>query len=198
MEENNNQENQNKKVKNWGTGGGMYRSVKVSVKTLNYVIGILMVVLVGVIIFLASTSHYVVDFEMNGGESISSYKCKYGDYVQFETPSKTGYTFNGWFADSDLTKSWDEEKDIVEKSMTLYASWVANDIKIMFDLDGGTINQQKTLDPIVIPFNESYGELPTPLKTGYVFKGWQYNGTFIDNNMKVSMNGEHTLKAIWQ
>ena len=52
-----------KKQKNWGPGGGMYRGVNVPVKILNYVIITLMVILVGVVVFLALNSHFTVSFE---------------------------------------------------------------------------------------------------------------------------------------
>ena len=59
-----------KKQKNWGPGGGMYRGVNVPVKILNYVIITLMVILVGVVVFLALNSHFTVNLDTNGGENI--------------------------------------------------------------------------------------------------------------------------------
>lgn len=187
-----------RKVKNWGTGGGLYRGAKVSVKTLNKIIAVLMIALVVVVVYLASTSHYTVTFETNGGDSLSTYQCKYGEYINIETPSKTGYELTGWYQDADCTKDWDLKKDTVQQSMTLYAAWTPMKIIVNFDLNGGTVNKAATLPSKEIPFRDKYGDLPIPTKSGYTFVGWQYNQTFIESNTVLSMNGEHTLKALWK
>ncbi|MEG0685369.1 MAG: InlB B-repeat-containing protein, partial [Coprobacillus sp.] len=64
--------------------------------------------------------------------------------------------------------------------------------------NGGMVDQKSTIPTIEVPFNEVYGTLPNPQKLGFTFSGWQYNGTMIQNDTKVTMNGEHTLKAIWK
>jgi len=40
-----------------------------------------------------------------------------------EEPVKEGYTFIGWFTDSDLTKEWNFENDTVTNAMNLYAGF---------------------------------------------------------------------------
>lgn len=187
-----------KKKKNWGAGGGLYRGTKVSIKVLDKVIVILLILLVGVVIYLASTGHYTIQFETNGGESIPAYQCKYDEYIQVNTPSKTGYTFAGWFEDSDLTKPFDVKTITVKASGTLYASWTPSMIHVSFDLDGGNVGGKTTIDAKDIPFHEVYGILPTPKKTGKDFLGWTYNGVLIKEDTPVTMNGEHTLKAVWK
>ena len=190
-------EQEPKKGKNWGTGGGMYRGVKASVKTLNYVIVVLVALLVIVVIYLASTSSYKVTYETNGGEAIAVENYKYGDTMDLKTPTKTGYVFVDWFIDQDLTKVWDNQHDIVEESMTLYAKWTPAQIHILLDINGGSVDSQASLAKD-IPFHEPYGELPIPTKEGKTFVGWQYNGAYIQSDTIVTMNGEHTLKAIFE
>lgn len=198
MDDKNCKDKLTKKQKNWGTDGGLYRGAKVPVKTLNRAIITLLVLLVGVVMYLASTSHYTITFEVNGGETIPSYPCKYGDYIQIDTPIKTGYTFAGWYQDQDLKKPWDLHTDTIKDSMTLYASWTPSKIIVMFDLNGGHINTQHSIDPIERNFNTTYAPLPTPQIDNKTFVGWQYNGLIIKDDTKVTMNGEHTLKAIWE
>ena len=44
---------------------------------------------------------YVVDFNSNGGNTISSKNVTYDStYGILETPTKTGYTFDGWYTQS--------------------------------------------------------------------------------------------------
>lgn len=186
-----------KKVKNWGNGGGLYRGVKASVKTLNYIIIGLVAALIVVVIYLSSTSSYTTSFEVNGGEPIKEVHNKYGDVVEVTTPTKTGYEFGGWYQDQDLTKSWDLQKDTVEGSITLYAKWTPSKIHVMFDLNGGAVNDEDVSGRDVV-FHEPYGALPTPEKDGATFIGWQYDGMMITKDTLVTMNGEHTLKAIFE
>ncbi|MEG0685528.1 MAG: InlB B-repeat-containing protein, partial [Coprobacillus sp.] len=80
------------------------------------VIAVLMILLIGVVIYLASSGHYSITFDTAGGDNIPVYKCKYDEYIQIETPSKTGYTFAGWFEDTDLSKPFDLETMTVKAS----------------------------------------------------------------------------------
>lgn len=178
------------KTKNWGPGGGMYRGVKVPVKTLNYIIAILMVLLVVVVVYLANSSHYTVTLETNGGNQIEPISYKYGDSVNVSTPLKTGYTFENWYVDKDLTKIYDTSKNTVSQSMTLYASWKPSTVMVKFDVDGGTF-ETDTVHVKEVVFEETYGVLPVVTKPGYQFIGWQYNGQIITRDTVMNMNGEH-------
>lgn len=191
-------EKTSKKTKNWGNGGGLYRGMKASVKTLNYIIIALIAMLIIVVIYLSSTSSYVTSFELNGGEAIPEIRNKYGEEVKATMPVKTGYKFDGWYQDKELTKAWDIKKDTVSDSMTLYAKWTPLSIKVYFDLNGGQIDQLDTINEVNVDFHTPYGTLPTPEKDGSTFIGWQYNGEIISAKTMVSMNGEHTLKAIYE
>ena len=83
------------------------------------------------------------------------------------TPTKTGYTFDGWYADSNCTEPWDFETGTVTVSMVLYAKWVPGQYMVRFHCSGGSDVPTQTL---------AYGGLvaqPTaPARTGYTFTGW--------------------------
>jgi uncharacterized repeat protein (TIGR02543 family) len=38
-------------------------------------------------------------------------------------PTKSGYTFEGWYKEATLTNAWDFETDTVTEDITLYAKW---------------------------------------------------------------------------
>lgn len=38
-------------------------------------------------------------------------------------PTKSGYTFEGWYRDKELTIKWNFSKDIVNQNIVLYARW---------------------------------------------------------------------------
>ena len=68
---------------------------------------------------------YVVSFETNGGTSVASVECgKAENLTSIEVPYKEGYAFIGWYKDAECTILWDEENDVVDKDLTLYAGWM--------------------------------------------------------------------------
>lgn len=69
--------------------------------------------------------------------------------------------------------------------------------KLIFDSNGGSC---ATLDKKLI-YNNSYGELPTPTKTGCTFEGWyteKSGGTKITSDTIVNVTSDQTLYAHWK
>ncbi len=68
---------------------------------------------------------------------------------------------------------------------------------ISFDANGGSVD---TLNKIVLE-NDTYKELPTPIKDGYSFAGWytkKDGGERIDSDSIVTILNDQTLYARWQ
>lgn len=104
---------------------GLYRNVKISVKTLDKIIigGIAVIVLL--VLFGVANNGYTVTFDSNGGTDVPSQELMYGDLVaEPEPPSREGYEFAGWYTDENCIYPWDMETNQVSQSMTLYAAWV--------------------------------------------------------------------------
>lgn len=71
-------------------------------------------------------AYYTVAFNTNGGGSIKSQRLQSGNKaVKPENPVKSGFTFDGWYADKHLTSPYDFESGVI-KSFTLYAKWIEN------------------------------------------------------------------------
>ncbi len=69
---------------------------------------------------------YSVTFNSNGGSSIDAQTVESGKCATKPTdPTKDGYTFEGWFSDSDLTQMFDFSTAITA-NVTLYAKWTEN------------------------------------------------------------------------
>ena len=70
---------------------------------------------------------YTVTFETSGGSAVDPVTV---DAVSSVTkpadPTKSGYTFGGWYKDSTLQTPWDFANDTVTADTTLYAKWTAN------------------------------------------------------------------------
>ena len=104
--------------------GGLYRNVKMSVKTADKLILIGIIVLIACMIFAVSHAGFTVTFNTDGGSQIDNQKVMYGQLVDVdENPVKEGYTFTGWYTDKDCTNRFDVNKDTVSDSLTLYSGW---------------------------------------------------------------------------
>ena len=70
---------------------------------------------------------YTVTFETSGGSAVDPVTV---DAVSTVTkpadPTKSGYTFGGWYKDSTLQTPWDFANGTVTADTTLYAKWTAN------------------------------------------------------------------------
>ena len=70
---------------------------------------------------------YTVTFDTNGGSAVDPVTVDAGSTVTKPAdPTKSGYTFGGWYKDSTLQTPWDFANDTVTTDTTLYAKWTAN------------------------------------------------------------------------
>ncbi len=65
----------------------------------------------------------IVAFNSNGGSAIAAKEITIGTKIEKpDNPTKDGYTFKGWFSNSELTESFDFEKEI-NTDTVIYAKW---------------------------------------------------------------------------
>ena len=103
---------------------GLYRNVKISVKTLDKIIIGGIIVLVVLILYGVANNGYTVTFDSRGGTDVPSQELMYGDLVEEpDSPTREGYTFAGWYSDENCRYQWDMDTNQVSQSMTLYAAW---------------------------------------------------------------------------
>ncbi len=104
--------------------GGLYARVKMSVRSANIMVAVLIAALVIATVFVVRHNGFTVKFETDGGSQIDSVKVLHSETVPaVEDPVKEGWQFAGWYTDRDCTRAWDLATDTVETSMTLYAKW---------------------------------------------------------------------------
>ena len=111
--------------------------------------------------------------------------------INYPNPNKKGYTFDGWYEDSNLTIK--HESSTVTSDLNLYGKWTPKNYKISFDSQGGN-----TLGAKEVTYDQTYGDLPTPTRQGYTFTGWYLNNTHITSQSKVQIMQDTTLKASWK
>lgn len=117
------------------------------------------------------------------------------------TPSKTGYTFTGWYTDAACTNRYTDNK--VVGDITLYAGFNANTYSVKFNANGGTgtmANQTMTYDNAVNLSANTFA------KDKYAFKGWATsaegavvytNGQSV-KNLASAQGATVNLFAVWE
>jgi uncharacterized repeat protein (TIGR02543 family) len=74
-------------------------------------------------------------FDSNGGSAVTSVTdiAEGATVTEPSAPSKTGYTFDGWYEQSDFSETaWDFATDkMPAKDVTLYAKWTVNSYTVI-------------------------------------------------------------------
>ena len=142
---------------------------------------------------------YTVTFNANGGVSSTPSKTVTYDstYGELPTATRAGYTFAGWYtAVNDGTKIEASTKVSITTAQTLYAHWTAKTYTVTFNANGGSPSTSSRS----VTYDLTYGEMPTPTRTGYAFDGWYTaasGGTQITASTKVSITSTQMLYAQW-
>ena len=142
---------------------------------------------------------YLVEFNANGGSVSQANTTVYYDatYGTLPTPTKENYAFNGWYTEpvggNRITSS---NVVNINTNIILYAHWAEGSYRVTFNGNGGSVD----ITGKNVMYNQNYGSLPIPTRTGYYFTGWYTdttNGNLITPTDKVLLNGSQTLYAHW-
>ena len=103
---------------------GLYRHVKISVKTLDRIIVACIAVILIVVALEMRNPGFTITFDSKGGTDVPSHNQMYGQLLEVpEPPTREGYVFTGWYTDTACYELWDVQEDTIEADMTLYAGW---------------------------------------------------------------------------
>ncbi|HCT29336.1 MAG TPA: hypothetical protein DIW31_01045, partial [Bacteroidales bacterium] len=138
---------------------------------------------------------YTVTFDLQGEDSLPKLTTPAGIIISPDDPTRTGYTFEGWYKEAACTNAWNFATDLVTTNVTLYARWTANTYAITYTLNGGTNSPSNTA-------TYTYGvglTLSDPSRTGYTFGGWYLEPTFVNaiSTISATATGDRTLYARW-
>ena len=133
---------------------------------------------------------FTVTFDSKGGSGVNSQTiAKDGKVTKPTDPTKTGYTFGGWYKNEACTEPWNFNTDTVTENLTLYAKWTEEETEtgytITFNGNGGSV----TPSTAKTEANGKLRSLPTPTRDGYQFEGWYTEST---GGTKVSTATEFT------
>ena len=111
---------------------------------------------------------------------------------QFPAITKTGYRLIGWYTEAEGGIQITEETAITQDRQ-LYPQWAPMTYLVTLDPGEGTL----LWDTKTVTYQDYYGALPAPHREGYIFAGWQLDGSPIANTTVVATTGNHTLTATW-
>ena len=158
-----------------------------------------------------NNSQSVKNLSSTNGATVTLYANWSSTSVSY-TPSRTGYTFGGWYKEAACTNkvldTYTPTSDI-----TLYAKWTANTYTVTYNYNnatGGKGDNSKS-----VTYNSKYGTLPSPTRSYLIsfnskggsncnaktatwnFGGWYNGNTNITADTTVTTASNHTLNASW-
>ncbi|MCL2844431.1 MAG: InlB B-repeat-containing protein [Chitinivibrionia bacterium] len=143
---------------------------------------------------------FTVSFNSNGGSVVSSVvNIANGATISAPVaPTRSGFTFAGWYKEVELTTAWNFEVDVVSENTTLFARWteIQNEtFTVSFNSNGGS-----AVSSVVNIANGATISAPVaPTRDGHVFGGW-YKDAELANAWDFEtdvVEGNTTLFARW-
>jgi len=141
-----------------------------------------------------SINIYTVSFNSNGGSAVADQAVNYNGAATLPAaPTKSGYTFAGWYSDSGLTTTFSFQTTSITADTTLYAKWNINSYTVSFNSNGGSAVADQAVN-----YNTKANEPTVPTKTGYTFAGWYSDsGLTTDYLFTTPIIADTTLYAKW-
>lgn len=146
---------------------------------------------------------YTVTFDSQDGSTVAPKSVKHGSKVtKPDDPTRTGYTFGGWYKEAACTNQWNFTSDTVTSNITLYAKWTVNGTTpptptkytVTFDSQGGS-----TVEPQSVEKDGKVTEPAAPTLADHTFAGWFRNKACTNqwNFATDTVTSNITLYAKW-
>ena len=142
-----------------------------------------------------SASNHTVTFDSQGGSDAGNASVAAGATVAKPAdPTRAGYTFAGWYTDTDYGTAWDFANNTMPASdMTLYAKWTLDTYTITYELGA---NAAAAGNPAIYTVESDTITLQPATRSGYTFAGW-YEGDSKVVQITTGSVGDKTLIAKW-
>ena len=143
----------------------------------------------------AAMNNYTATFNSQGGSTVSNgIPTSNSTIIAPTVPTKTNYTFIGWYKEVGCLNAWNFVTDTVTSNTTLYAKWIINNYTATFNSQGGSAVSNENAD-----YNNVIIAPVSPTKTGYTFGGWYKEARFLNvwNFVTDTLTSNTTLYAKW-
>ncbi|MDR2971194.1 MAG: InlB B-repeat-containing protein, partial [Bacteroidales bacterium] len=138
---------------------------------------------------------YTLTLNSNGGTGApASITVTYNQPIgsQLVSPTRTGYTFSGWFIGT--TQIYSTTTWTYLSNQTATASWTANTYTLTFNPGLGTVNPTS----ITVTYGLAIGnDIPIPERPGYTYTGWVISGTPISATTVWNYTQNQTATTGW-
>ncbi len=141
-----------------------------------------------------------VSFDGNGGSVEETSRTVYvsDTYGTLPVPARTGYKFEGWSQYKSGGAIVTPSTEVAAyMDHVLYASWSPNTYTVSLDAKGGSVSKTTAK----VTYGAGYTGIPTPSRTGYIFRGWSLNESgdiIISSSTLVNTASDHKLYAQWR
>lgn len=152
---------------------------------------------------------YTITYMLNGGiQILDNPTVYYADTKTFRlnSPEREGYTFEGWYTDSNFQNRITKVAKGTKKNLTLFAKWTVNRYTVRFDGNGADAGMTNVMSDC--QYGTQYVlSVNGYQKTGYQFLGWNtkadgsgvfYKDTAIVENLAKENGAEVILYAQWE
>lgn len=152
---------------------------------------------------------YEILYVLNGGTNHAKNPGSYpmNTTVRLQNPTKEGYTFAGWYTDSQFTNKITTVTK-TQGDVTVYAKWTENSYTIRYEKNQGVCPKGKSMNPEKVSYTEEKILAGNVFeRTGYVFRGWNtkangkgtaYGDGETVSKLSVKNNSTVTLYAQWE
>ncbi len=137
-----------------------------------------------------------VFFKGNGGSETDAQVIDKGGKVTVPSnPTRTGYTFAGWYQDAEGTGSaFNLATNTFAVDTYCYAKWTINTHTVTYNSNGGSEVASETVN-----YGEVFTEPAAPSYAGYIFAGWYTDNETFENlyDFATLATEDITLYAKW-
>ena len=137
-----------------------------------------------------------VTFVLYGDETEVVQVAPGGTVEMPEEPSRSGYLFEGWYADSKFEEAFDFSAAITEDT-TIYANWIQKQegqvvVTYMWNYGDAGVFRREAIDE-----GSRLSNLPTAQRDGYLLNGWYTDAECTQSYTPARVNEDLTLYAGW-
>ena len=140
---------------------------------------------------------YTITYNLNDGTPAIGSSYTIEDNITLPTPTRKGYTFDGWYETENITDESKSVEKILQGSTgnrVFYAKWSLIEYAITYELNGGEFAGSAVKSYTI---ESDRIDLPTNVtRAGYTFDGWLLNGSDATAIEKGS-TGDKTFYAKW-
>ena len=135
---------------------------------------------------------YDITYNLNEGTNAVANPAKYTieDTINFADPTKTGYTFNGWFTEAEFTNAKTKIDAGSTGAVEVFAKWSPTEYTITYTLNGGTNAEENPSKYTILTETIT---LADPSKAGYDFAGWYTEAGFVNQKTTIDLGSHGNL-----